>query len=93
MFVCFQYPVRQVTVSDQFNRAGIFLTQPLFGDIYAGMIMRCFVYASYILYHCQNRTDIVRNKNDRTLLVDLLQQFVETRLKSFVDIRIRFVQD
>ena len=73
MFVCFQYAMRQITMPDQFDRTGIFLTEPFFGYIRAGMIVQRLVHAGDIFDHRQHRSDVMRYQNDRTLFIDLLQ--------------------
>ena len=93
MFVCFQYAMRQISVADQFDRAGIFLTEPFLGYIRTGMIVQCLIHASYILDHCQHRSDIMGYQNDRTLFIYLLQQLVKTGFEPFIDIRIRLIQN
>ena len=73
MFVCFQYAVRQIPVSDQLDRAGIFLAQPFFRNVYTGVIMQSLVHAGNIFHHGQDRADIVRDQNNGTLFIDILQ--------------------
>ena len=73
MFVCFQYAVRQIPVSDQLDRAGIFLAQPFFRNVYTGVIMQSLVHAGNIFHHGQDRADIVRDQNNGTLFINILQ--------------------
>lgn len=86
MLVILQYPMRQVAVADQLDRAGVFLVQPFGGNIRSGMVMEGLVDASDVLDHAEHGANVVRDQDNGALTVDLFQQLVEMGFEPLVDV-------
>ena len=57
------------------------------------MVVQCFVHTGDVLHLLQDRPDVVADKDDGAVAVDLGQQLVEAGFEALVDIGARFVEN
>ena len=71
-----QHPVGERAVSQQLDGAVEIPFQPFGVDACGRMIVQCFVHTGDVLHLLQHRPDVVADKDDGAVAVDLGQQLV-----------------
>ena len=83
----------QSSMSQQFYRAIEVPFQPFFAYTRIGMVIQRFIHAGdgfHLLQHC---ADVMADKNDSAIMVNLSQQFVKPGFEALVYIRTGLVED